>query len=152
MVSPELLRRYPFFGGLTDDELAGIAMIADEVTYPNGATIFREGEIATKVYVLTSGTVELIYEIVSTTGTTTSYVGSIVQGEPFGVSAFVEPYRLGATALAEGPIKAITIDAAGLRAMSEVDCHLGYTVMRQIARALAERLTFARIQLAACKE
>ena len=152
MVSPELLRRYPFFGGLTDDELAGIAMIANEVSYPSGATIFHEGDVATKIYVLVSGTVALIYEIPKTTGMTTSYVGSIAQGEAFGISAFVEPYRLGATTRAEGPVKVITIDAIGLRAMSEVDYHLGYTIMRQIARALAERLNFARVQLAASRE
>jgi CRP/FNR family cyclic AMP-dependent transcriptional regulator len=150
MVSPELLRRYPFFGGLTDEELAGIAMITEEASYADNATIFREGEVAAKIYVLTSGTVELLYEIQGATGVTTSYVGSIAKGEPFGVSAFVEPYRLTATARSEGPVKAIVIDAAALRAMSEVDCHLGYTIMRQIARALAERLGFARVQLAAC--
>jgi CRP-like cAMP-binding protein len=150
MVSPELLRRYPFFGGLTDEELAGIAMIAEEAAYPDNAIIFREGEVATKIYVLTSGTIELLYEIQGVSGVTTSYVGSIPQGEPFGVSAFVEPYLLSATARSEGPVKVIVIDAAALRAMSEVDCHLGYTVMRQIARALAERLGFARVQLASC--
>ena len=37
-----------------------------------------------------------------------------------------------------------------LRALSELDCHLGYTVMRQVSVALAERLGFARAQLAAC--
>lgn len=150
MVSPELLRRFPFFGGLTDEELAGIAMIAEEVGFPDGAIVFREGEVATKIYVLAAGTVELIYEIHRPTGTDTSYVGDIAQGEPFGLSAFLESHRLTATARAAGAIKTIAIDAAGLRAMSEVDCHLGYTVMRQIARALAERLNFARVQLAAC--
>jgi len=43
MVSPELIRRYPFFGGLTESQLAGIAMIAEEVSFPKGAVIFEEG-------------------------------------------------------------------------------------------------------------
>ncbi len=150
MVSPELLRRYPFFGGLTDEELAGIAMIAEEVGFPDRAIVFREGEVATKIYVLSAGMVELIFEIHRPTGTDTSYVGAIAQGEPFGLSAFLENHELTATTGATGPIRAIAIDAPGLRAMSEVDCHLGYTLMRQIARALAERLNFARVQLAAC--
>ena len=149
MVSPELLRRYPFFGGLTDDEVAGVAMLADEVTFPAGALIFREREIATKIHVLTAGSVELVFEIPRVTGAITAHIGSVAPGEPFGISAFVEPYRLTATARAESDVKAIVIDAAGLRAMSEVDCHLGYTVMRQIARALAERLNSTRVLLAA---
>ena len=151
MISPELLRRHPFFGGLKDDELAGIAMIAEECSFPDGGTIFREGERATYLYILTGGTVDLIYEIHRPGGIDTSYVGSINTGEPFGISAFVEPYVFTATGKAHGEVKTIAIDAAALRALSEVDCHLGYTIMRQVAVALAERLNFARVQLAACE-
>ena len=32
------------------------------------------------------------------------------------------------------------IPGDALRALAEEDCHLGYNLMRQIARALAERL------------
>lgn len=150
MVSPELLRRHPFFGGLREEELAGIAMIAEECGFEDGATIFREGERAAHLYLLTAGSVDLIYEIHRPGVVDTSYVGSINTGEPFGISAFVEPYVFTATSQAQGPVKTIAIDAAALRALSEVDCHLGYAVMRQVAVALAERLTFARVQLAAC--
>jgi CRP/FNR family transcriptional regulator, cyclic AMP receptor protein len=150
MVSPELLRRHPFFGGLKDDELAAIAMIAEECAFPDGERIFREGERAERLYILTAGNVDLVYEIHRPGGVDTSYVGSINTGEPFGISAFVEPYVFTATGQAQGEVKAIAIDAAALRALSEVDCHLGYSVMRQVAIALAERLNFARVQLAAC--
>lgn len=150
MVSPEQLRRYPFFGGLTAEELAGIAMIAEEVSYPDGAIIFRDGEQATKLYVLTAGVLDLVYHIDRADGVETSYVGSIIAGEPFGLSALLEPYRLTATGVAHGQVQAIAIDGAGLRALCELSCHLGYTVMRQVARALTERLGFAHVQLAAC--
>jgi CRP-like cAMP-binding protein len=151
MISPELLRRYPFFGGLMAEELASIAMIAEEVSFPDGAVVFRDGETATKLYVLTSGTVDLVYHIERANGVETSFVGSIVAGEPFAISAVLEPYHLTASAVAHGPIQAIAIDAAGLRALCELSCHLGYTIMRQVARALAERLGFAFVELAACK-
>jgi CRP/FNR family transcriptional regulator, cyclic AMP receptor protein len=151
MVSPEQLRRYPFFGGLTAEELASIAMVAEEVSFPEGAIIFRDGDLAIKLYVLTSGTVDLVYHIEGANGVETSFVGSIVAGEPFAISAVLEPYRLTASAVAHGPIQAIAIDAAGLRALCELSCHMGYTVMRQVARALAERLGFAFVELAACK-
>jgi CRP/FNR family transcriptional regulator, cyclic AMP receptor protein len=151
MISPEQLRRYPFFGGLLAEELASIAMIAEEVSFPDGAIIFRDGDLATKLYVLASGAVDLVYHIERTGGIETSFVGSIAAGEPFAISAVVEPYRLTATGVAHGPIQVIAIDAAGLRALCELSCHMGYAVMRQIARALAERLSFAFIELAACK-
>ncbi len=154
MVSPETLRRYPFFAGLTDAELAGIAMLAHEVSFAEDEIIFNDGELASHIYELTSGAVELVhttYEETSGGQTTAAYVGSIATGEPFGISAFVEPFRLSATARTVGQVKAIKLDATALRAMSEVDCHLGYTLMRQIAQALGDRLRYARVQLAACK-
>jgi CRP-like cAMP-binding protein len=151
MISPEQLRRYPFFGGLTAAEVTSIATIAEEVRFPDGAIIFRDGELATRLYVLVSGAIDLVYHIERTDGVEISFVGSIAAGEPFGISAFLEPYRLMATSMAHGPIQAIAIDAPGLRALCESNCHLGYTVMRQIARALAERLGFAFVELAACQ-
>ena len=100
---------------------------------------------------LTFGAVDIVYHIERTNGIETSFVGSIVAGEPFAISAVLEPYRLTASAVAHGPVQAIAIDAAGLRALCELSCHMGYTVMRQVARALAERLGFALIELAASK-
>ena len=102
MVSPEQLRRYPFFGGLMAEELASIAMIVEEVSFPDGTIIFRDGDLATKLYVLASGAVDLVYHIERTGGIETSFVGSIAAGEPFAISAVVEPYRLTATGVA-GP-------------------------------------------------
>ena len=150
MVSPELLRRYPFFAGMADEELSWVARITDRATYPAGAVIFKEGEVAESLYVLTDGSVELVYEIPTTKGLTTSFVGSIAAGEPFGLSAFNEPYLLTATARAETAVNVLEIPAEELRVLAEDNCHLGYALMKQVARALGERLTFARVQLAAC--
>jgi CRP-like cAMP-binding protein len=85
--------------------------------------------------VLVSGAIDLVYHIEHTDGIEISFVGSLAAGEPFGVSAFVEPYRLMATGMAHGAVQAIAIDAAELRALCDSNCHLGYTLMRQIARA-----------------
>ena len=42
MISIELLRRYPFFSMLTDDQLKAIAMIAEEKTYPKETLLVKE--------------------------------------------------------------------------------------------------------------
>ena len=56
-------------------------MIAEEISfYPDGATIFRDGDLATKLYVLTFGAVDIVYHIEHTNGIETSFVGSIVAG------------------------------------------------------------------------
>jgi CRP-like cAMP-binding protein len=151
MVSPELLRRYKFFSGLTPEEVAGVAMIAEKLSYPDGAIIFHDGDPATHIYLVTSGCVGLVHHIYLDGRSMNVEVGSTPPGEPCGVSSFVEPYRLTATAQCEGPVTAIAIEAQPLRDMSESNCHLGYAIMRQVACILAERLSYSRIQLAACR-
>ena len=44
MISPEVLRRYPFFGFLKDDQFKKVAMLAEEVSWKAGTKIFKAGE------------------------------------------------------------------------------------------------------------
>ena len=44
MVSLELLRCYPFFGGLDTDQLNILAKLADEMTVEAEHIFFREGD------------------------------------------------------------------------------------------------------------
>ena len=126
-------------------------MIAEKAAYPGGAIIFKDGDLATHLYIVVSGCVSLVHHIHIDDRTVAVQVGSIATGEPCGASAFVEPYRLTATAECEGPVTAIAIEAEPLRKMSEANCHLGYAIMQQIAGILSERLSYSRVQLAACR-
>ena len=44
MVSPELLRRFPFFAGLSEEQINQIAMISEEERYEADEYLFQEGE------------------------------------------------------------------------------------------------------------
>ena len=151
MISTEMLRRYPFFAGLSESQLRGIAMIAEERTYPEKTVIFKEEEPAQYFYILVSGDIELLYSGGGQGSVVNAYVGSVVQGEVFGFSALLEPYKMTTAARSEGPVSVIAIDAHGLRAMCEVDPRLGYTIMTHLSMALAERLYATRTQLAVAK-
>ena len=60
MISPELLRRYPFFIRLTDRCLTALAMLADETFYQAGVAIFEAGQPANIFYFLIEGGVDLL--------------------------------------------------------------------------------------------
>ena len=62
MISPEILRRYPFFGALSDAQIKAIAMIAEEEQYAKGAVICEEGQPAKAFYLLLEGGVCLYYK------------------------------------------------------------------------------------------
>ena len=78
-------------------------------------------------------------------------VGDVAPSEILTLSALIEPYRVTTTAKADEPSRLISIDAAGLRAMCEVDAKLGYTLMRHLAQVIKERLDYTRVQLAAAE-
>jgi CRP-like cAMP-binding protein len=154
MISPELLRRYPFFGLLTDAQLKAIAMIAQEENISSGTQIFNEGNKADTFYLLLQGSVDLFYTV-DTEGVLDFnkefLVGEINPGEAFGISALVEPYIFSATAKADQNLRFIAIDAVALRALLEKDSKMSCVVMYQVAKVFAERLQSTRIQLAAAR-
>lgn len=152
MVSPELLRRYVFFAGLSEEHLKEIAMIADEARYEKGAVIFEEGDEANSLFILETGNVDLFYRVEEPyhpKSLKEFHAGEINPGEAFGISSLVAPHILNATARASKDSTAIVIRAPELRQLIEADANLGCKVMTQIARTLKERLAATRVQLAA---
>ena len=151
MLSPELLRRYPFFASLDGQQLEAIAMIAQEKTYPKGASLVKENAAATCLSLLVEGDIDLIFSGGGEGAIVNALVGSIAPGEVYGVSALIEPYRYTATARATMPVKVIELDGLALRAMVEKDCKLGCVMMRNVAIAVLERLRYTQVELAAAR-
>ena len=152
MISPELLRRYSFFGQLTEADLYAIAMIAEEVSADAGVTLFEERQPADALYLLLDGSIDLYYKSEEEYHPKTKkefLVGEINPGEIFSISSMIEPYILNASARTDRPCRIIKIDAAALRKMSEENHLMGCMIMHSIAKALMERLAYTRVQLAA---
>lgn len=151
MISPELLRRYPFFGPLNDAELKEIAMITDEAAIEQGTLLFTEGQPATTLYFLVDGSIDLVYSVQEQYRPETRkdfLVGEINPGEVFAISTLIEPYVYTSSARADKRSRVLKIDAHTLRDLLTKDCPLGYKLMRQIAHAAIERLASARVLLA----
>lgn len=154
MVSPELLRRYPFFAFLNDAQLKAIAMISEEAFYDKGEIIFRENEPAEFFHLLLEGCVDLYFTVDTAYAPDLSrefLVGEINPGEPFGISALIEPYILTSTARAAAPSRVLKVQAAALRALCDQDRQVGYALIRHAAKVAVERLHFTRVQLVAAR-
>lgn len=151
MISPELLRQYPFFGQLEDAQIKAVAMIANEVTFEQGECLFKKGDDADVLYFLLNGGVELynFAEAISEEGDRGVLVGTVNPGEPCAISAVIEPHIFTSTAWASLPSRAIEIEAAALRELFIRDRRLAFVITRQASRAAMERLHATRVQLAA---
>jgi len=152
MISPELLRRYPFFGPFNDDQLKAIAKISDEESVDSGEELFEECAPADSLYLLLEGSVELFYKSEEEFHPKTSRefsVGDINPGEVFAISSVISPYVINATGRTTRPSKYVKIDAKALRQMFEENPAMGYLAMHQVTKSLMERLASTRVQLAA---
>jgi CRP-like cAMP-binding protein len=152
MISPELLRRFPFFAPFSPDQLKELALISDEFHAETGDHLFKEGQPAEALYLLIEGGVDLSFrseEKYHPKSSKEFSVGEINPGEVFGISSLVEPYILNATSTISKTTSYLKIDAIELRKMMVADPQLGYLVLKQIARVLKERLEYTRVQLAA---
>lgn len=154
MISPESLRMYPFFGFLSDEDFGKVAMVADEISWKEGDHIFKIKEEANYIYFLESGDINLHYKVVDELVSDRRkefFVGDISPGEPFGLSALIEPYVYTATALAAKDSKGIIVDAKKLLAITEEDKRLGFALMQKVAKAIFERLGQVRVELVAAR-
>jgi CRP-like cAMP-binding protein len=152
MISPELLRRYPFFGTMSDTQIKAIAKIAEEELIQEGAVICEEGQPAKAFYLLVAGGVSLYYKSEEEFHPSTRkdfLVGEINPGEVFAISMLVDPFKYTSTVKAEHDSRVVRFDANGLNKLIENDPKLYCVLMREIAKAAMERLAYARVQLAA---
>lgn len=148
MVSVELLRRYKFFQHFSESQLKGVALISSLQSFGKGSLVVKENSDATHLYLLISGDIDLVYSGAGEESGVNVLVGSLAQGEVFGVSSLIEPYQFISSVKNASDVEVISIDALALRALAELDPHLGYTLMRQISASVLERLKFTQMELA----
>jgi hydrogenase maturation protease len=145
MISPEVLRRYPYFAGIDEESLKQLAMIAEEKAVPVNTVMFREGDPASHLSIIVKGEVNIQYILGNGELRT---VDTLVDGDLLMWSALVEPYKATALGTTTRETHLVRIDAAKLRLLCEQEPILGYRLMTQVARLLAHRLEGARVQLA----
>lgn len=144
MVSPELIRRFPFFSGLSIDQITKLAKAGNEVSVERDHYFHREGEELDKVYMIAEGEVHIVTTlpqrdreiVLNTLGT----------GDLFGWSALVPPFVATASAKSIIPCKIIAFDAKELLDEFESDAHFGFVMMRKIAQLVRDRLNAIRVE------
>jgi CRP-like cAMP-binding protein len=147
MISPELLRRYPFFGGLSDEQLKAIAMITEEESYAEDEFIFEQGEEAIALYLVVEGEVATLIDV-DEEGEEQEELSAVPAGSVLGWSALVAPYTYTSSSAAISPTKVIAIDGEKLLDIFEQDCGMGYRIMSELVKVMRARMSQIRTQLA----
>ena len=154
MVSPELLRQYPLFGGFDDHELKAISELTDEVTVEAGTTLFEPGQSAAYFYVLIEGEVEWHYDMVDPAHPEFRkdiHILDFTPGEPFGISALLEPHEYLGRVEVRSRSRLLRMDGPRLCALCELDAGMGPVLMRESTKAAMSRLARMRALMAAAR-
>jgi CRP/FNR family cyclic AMP-dependent transcriptional regulator len=159
MVSPELIRRYPFFADLSMEQIVTLAQAADEVTVEAEHGFFREGEELDHFYIVIEGKVGILVttpdptvpqpvsrQLTDDLITREIIVATVEPGEMFAWSALVPPHTASSSARALDPTRIISFDCGKLRQSFAEDPQFGYLMILKATLVIRERLRCMRIE------
>ncbi len=157
MVTNDLVKRFSVFSKVSEEMISQVAKCCEVLEFDSRQRIFGEGDIATAVYGVLDGEVELSImvrdRILKTkikyeeslqsrieTIEKNIVVDSISAGEIFGWSAMIEPGVLTSTAICSAPSRLLALPSRDLKTLFYDDVHLGYYFMEQLVQIVSNRL------------
>lgn len=163
MVSPEVLRRWPFFAGLNHDHVVAISKVANETDFEAGEFFFHEGDELSSFYLALSGKIDVVMEALDRgvehkvseqflreLRTRDVVVTTLGPGDVFGWSGLVSPHTATAGAKAASDCRVVVVDARKLMDVFEEDCGFGYIMMQKAAQVIRDRLQDTRVESLSC--
>ena len=145
----DTLKSSKLFEGFEAHHLKKIADLCRGGSFREGTMVFKDGDEAAELYVLTEGKVALEINVrpVADRPAMPCAMEVVSKGEAFGWSALVEPhtYTLSARCMTNCTVLAIKADM--LQKLIADDPSLGYELMKRLARLIRLRLTRTRLRL-----
>jgi CRP/FNR family transcriptional regulator, cyclic AMP receptor protein len=140
----EQLAAHPFFSDLPPRLINTIAAHATWMERPAGAWIAHVGGEADKFYAVISGRIGIE---IAAADKEPLLVSTVHPGEVVGWSWFTDDRHWQFDVVALDDVRAIAIDASGVRAACEADPALNNQLARRLLRVVAARLAATRHQL-----
>jgi CRP/FNR family cyclic AMP-dependent transcriptional regulator len=129
----ELIRKVPLFSWLSKTGLREVASIADEMDFPEGKDLTREGERGREFFVILEGLVH-----VNKKGKRVRQLG---KGDFLGEIALVTKQPRTATVTTASPVRALVITDRDFARLLRDSPQIGQGVLEALAERLAPELT-----------
>jgi len=139
-----LIAKQPYFKGLNSRQLKLLASAVVETEIIAGQSIFDEGDIANRFYIILEGQV-----LIEAEGSERERIPIQTLGptDDLGWSWLFPPYHTHFGARTLTPVKMLLFYAPKLRQQCEKDHQLGYELMKRVAAVMLERLQAVRRRL-----
>jgi CRP-like cAMP-binding protein len=138
---------HPFLAGMNRPQLASLTDCAMATNFKKKQTIFREGEMANRFYLIETG--KVVLESSEGLGNPV-IIDTISPGDLLGWSWMFPPYTWQFTARTTEPTTAIFFYGTILREFCEKDHSLGYELLKRMSAVMVKRLQAARKKMLAC--
>ena len=125
-----LLKRVPLFSGCSRRELGEIAAVADEMRFPAGRTLIREGATGRELFVVVDGTVEVRRQ-----GRRLAPKGDM---SVFGEAALLTGKPRNATVTTTSPVQALVITDRAFRRLLRDSPSIPGKILTSLAARLAD--------------
>ena len=142
MMDTKQLVDCPVFGGLSDDELQEILSFCREEVFKNEDIIQEDSTATSDLYVLLEGRVSIEFAIWPSDKDEQgrAQLAILRPGDVFGEIAFLKGKRRSANVKAIDETRVLQIDGQRLNDLFQKNLQIGYTVMRNMALILAQRI------------
>jgi CRP-like cAMP-binding protein len=141
------LKQSRIFEGLSEDELQKITEISQVAKFKKGVKIFEIGDAAEHLFIVKEGEVELRFQVTYQNISHDVCMERKCRGEPLGWSALTEPYKYTLSAHSATDSELLQMGHNELIELCESNNHLGYVLMRNIARLIARRFMLTQEKL-----
>jgi len=136
--------RHPFLAGLPAGTAELVAAFARPVSFEAGALLLREAEVADTLFLIEEGRVAIE---IHGPGRGGLVIDSVGPGGVVGFSWMSPPFRWQFDARALERVRAIAVDAEGLRGRLDVHPEIGYALIERLSWVLLGGLQATRVRL-----
>jgi len=164
MVSPQIIKRYPFFGGISEEHIKDIAMLGDEEVIEAGEVLYETGEYVDELFLVENGEFGLYIQVtdhsvdqsipdqlLGTVKMENVLVSTVGPGDLVGWSALIPPHEATASVKALVESQVIVLDGEKLRAVFAQDRNFECKMTMKVAQVIRQRLTARQVESLAFK-
>ncbi len=135
----DILKSSVYLAGLTADQVKSIGDLAQKRTYQNGDLLIKESDVGDNLFFIISGRVDISDSLVGVDKTES--IATLGAAEMVGEMVLLGKKRRSANVVAKGEVVALEWTIKQIEDFFSTDLKAGYTVMRNTASQLAERLS-----------
>lgn len=159
MISPEIIRRYPFFGRLSMDQISKLTDNAVEKVVEQDHFFYHEEDQLGEFFLILEGAAAIVFELperdvdhkisdqfLRKLKTKDVIISTLGPGDLFGLSGLIPPYLANAGAKALSPCRVIAFNSSELVKMFAENPEFGFIMTQKAAQTLSERLRDIRVE------